>query len=208
MQRWLGESDFGLDPSPSFVKVIPAPVAQQIEEEESLLPLEISAAAAAYPHPAKVEDGQRGVSQSRFGYAGEDAYCLCPVVHVRTRSGPKKRGRLSTKSSHFVVAAVADGIYSWRNEGIDAGLYSQALVRVVQNAAQQHVSDINESEIFQDIDKAQRSRPTPEALMEAAELTTSKKIKGSSTLCICCVDGEKGVLKVANLGDSGALVVR
>ena len=183
-------------------------MAQQIEEEESLLPLEISAAAAAYPHPAKVEDGQRGVSQSRFGYAGEDAYCLCPVVHVRTRSGPKKRGRLSTKSSHFVVAAVADGIYSWRNEGIDAGLYSQALVRVVQNAAQQHVSDINESEIFQDIDKAQRSRPTPEALMEAAELTTSKKIKGSSTLCICCVDGEKGVLKVANLGDSGALVVR
>jgi len=184
-------------------------------EADMQLPLKIEIGATAYPHPEKVKkDRIRGVVQSRYGHAGEDAYSISPVVlradESRKKGESSRKPRLTTTSSFYVVCAVADGVYSWRHQGIDAGEYSRFVVNNIKNAAQKHVLPSTDSEEDFTSLSSMISRPDPKQLLRDTEekLQLLPNLKGSCCVCVGCIDGERGILKVANLGDSGAIVIR
>lgn len=84
------------------------------------------------------------------------------------------------------VFAVADGVGGWSEVGIDSGEYSRELCR---NAAKIVLN---------------RGETNPRAIMRYA-FDHSTAI-GTSTCCVISI--EKNVLKAANLGDSGFMVLR
>ena len=97
---------------------------------------------------------------------------------------------VSDRQTDLHVFGVADGVAGWKKHGIDAGGWSRALMR----AAQAH------SKEEQSLD--------PAAVLEAAFARTVAQQKGSSTACIVSLDRAKGMLRSANLGDSGYLIER
>ncbi|GFH14021.1 protein phosphatase, partial [Haematococcus lacustris] len=78
---------------------------------------------------------------------------------------------------------VADGIYAWKEQGIDAGLMSRALMERCKALV-----EADNEDVFQ-----------VQAVHDAS-------LQGSSTVCLLAVDTTTGQLHSANLGDSGFLV--
>ncbi len=83
--------------------------------------------------------------------------------------------------------AVADGVGGWAEEGVDAGLYSRALMTGCKSA----------------LDSS--SGVSLEQALDAA-LAPAKLIKGSSTAVLADIQGR--TLSVLNVGDSGFIVLR
>lgn len=174
---------------------------QRKETNNSIaVPLSIATGSACFPAPSKVKEGMRGVVKARFGFAGEDAYSVTPIVPISSN-----HSRLSTENSSYLVCALADGVYSWRKQGIDAGKFSRFLCRSIQLKSQEVVSmGVNDIE---EVEETQR--PTPLDLLSFASKTLKEAdIKGSSTCCVCCIDGNLGTLSIGNIGDSGVLLLR
>jgi protein phosphatase PTC7 len=87
---------------------------------------------------------------------------------------------------------VADGVGGWSRRGIDAGEYSRGLM----NAAEENILG------------GAASDHCPSALLQKAwRAVEDKRIIGSSTALIAVLNGD-GVLKAANLGDSGFIYLR
>lgn len=100
-------------------------------------------------------------------------------------------------ANNYKVIGVADGVGGWRAEGIDPALFSNSLMENAKLFAETH-----------------RDERDPEKIMNAAYTKTVKDglIKaGSCTACIAALkkaeDGTS-LLDVANLGDSGMMVIR
>lgn len=91
-------------------------------------------------------------------------------------------------SSDGNYIGVADGVGSWIEVGVDAGLYARALMQHAHDKAQQ----------------TEPSRQAPHDVLEHAHRET--RLRGSSTACVLAFDGK--MLHAANLGDSGFCVVR
>lgn len=102
----------------------------------------------------------------------------------------------SGEDAFFVAAGgrvfgVADGVGGWASVGVDPSLYSRALMAAAAQAAA--------------ADPEQRLTPR-EVLQRAYEAPGTRAVVGTSTACVASLRGS--TLRVANLGDSGALVVR
>jgi len=91
-------------------------------------------------------------------------------------------------SSDGKVLAVADGVGGWADVGVDPAFYSRALMTGAKALT----------------DKPNYSK-NPVDVMQAGFLSTAG-IKGSSTCCVVVLDN--GVLRSANIGDSGFMLVR
>ncbi|THF96102.1 hypothetical protein TEA_020839 [Camellia sinensis var. sinensis] len=95
------------------------------------------------------------------------------------------------EDAYFIVGqnwlGVADGVGSWSEEGIDPGIYSQELMENCRKI----VSECN-------------SVPHPEEVISESALEAESP--GSSTILVAYFDGQ--VLHVANIGDSGFIVIR
>ena len=76
------------------------------------------------PHPEKVKRGEKAVCKRTFGFGGEDAYF--------------------TDGANGNFLGVADGIFEWRERGIDAGEFSRALI----TGASEYVLDANRKNNF------------------------------------------------------------
>lgn len=100
-------------------------------------------------------------------------------------------------SNNYRTVGVADGVGGWREEGVDPALFSNSLMENAKLFSETH-----------------RSERDPEKILDAAfqKLKHDGKVKaGSSTACVATLSKEadgKQVLNVANLGDSGLMVVR
>ncbi|KAL8045056.1 hypothetical protein ABFX02_08G087700 [Erythranthe guttata] len=96
------------------------------------------------------------------------------------------------------VIGVADGVGGWSTEGIDAGEYARQLMRNAYAAA---VKEYHHRPIFQ-VD--------PKEVLRQAFLNTAEM--GSSTACIISFAAApatgKMILRAANVGDSGFMVIR
>jgi len=71
-----------------------------------------------------------------IGQAGEDAYCVSAIVHPASEREALEAHcgyALDRKLPTTVTICVADGVYSWRNQGIDAGEWSRFLTRTVSH---------------------------------------------------------------------------
>ncbi|KAF7304877.1 Protein phosphatase [Mycena kentingensis (nom. inval.)] len=87
---------------------------------------------------------------------------------------------------------VADGVGGWAEQGADPSLFSQALMYHVDKISSQGKSE-----------PADVLRRAYDALLNDDAVDV-----GSSTACILRVDASSGVLKTANLGDSGFCIYR
>ncbi|KAL4854234.1 putative protein phosphatase 2C 55 [Chlorella vulgaris] len=180
---WLGRSNHpaGLDgdhernlaPCASGVVGPPVVAHSMMEPNYRLLgaPLHVEAAATALPHPEKAAAGLKGVNRKGGGYGGEDAYFYC------------------TNRNGITALGVADGVYMWRDKGIDAGMYSRRLMEFAR-----HAVDLGTTDVLR-------------VLQFAAKRLRLEGVLGSCTACVVLIDHLQGRLAAANLGDSGFLVI-
>jgi len=161
--------------------------------------------AATIPHQDKIKEGARAKMSKSFGYGGEDAY------FVETKND-------DLESSNELSLGVADGVYMWRWEGVDAGLYSRALLR---EAAKTFLSGSKVADGSKSTDalsdkvasssssEASKSTTHPLFMLERAfQVVAEKNVKGSTTCVLLTLDPRLGLLNAANIGDSGYLVAR
>lgn len=134
-------------------------------------PLQISSAGFSLPHPEKVQGGSKGVNRKGYGHGGEDAYFYA-----------------SNKNGIFAIG-VADGVYEWRNMGIDPGNWSRKLMQAARFSVEAGTTDVLR------------------VLQAAVRSLHSDGVQGSSTACIILIDTIQGRLAAANLGDSGFILL-
>jgi len=178
---WFGQSDSGdgkhgphtqdlESKSPGDVHS-PLWVEGQIRKERG--EFECAVAGAAVPHADKMKEGARAMIRRTHGHGGEDAY-----FSVR---GP----------DDVIGMGIADGVYLWRWQGIDAGEYSRALMSSAASALQSGMMN------------------RPSAILEHAHKSvTEAGVKGSSTACVVVIESVHGLLYCANVGDSGFMLIR
>ncbi len=182
-RRWLGRSDAGgaAFPEEQEFDVLPGggpadpppPAAAPLAR-----PLALRAGGAAVPHPDKMKSGARATLRAHAGDAGEDAYFIAPW----TGGAP---GALAL--------GVADGVFMWRERGIDAGAFSRALCAAAAAAASGAAAGWAASPL--------------RVLQAAYGRVMAAGVQGSCTVCVVLVDPATGVLRSANIGDSGYLLM-
>lgn len=99
-------------------------------------------------------------------------------------------------SNTYKTVGVADGVGGWRDEGFDSSVFSNELMRLAKLFSETH-----------------RTVQDPEDVMQNAynRLRFEEYVKaGASTACIASLRkiGGKNILDVANLGDSGMILMR
>ena len=105
---------------------------------------------------------------------------------------------------------VADGVGSWTNVGVDAGLYSRSLMRSAGEAASAATAAAEAAAALADASVGLGAGAGGVALDPAALLVHAHNVthfRGSST-AVLATTGSDGTLAVLNLGDSGAMVWR
>ncbi|XP_022814113.1 protein phosphatase PTC7 homolog [Spodoptera litura] len=118
------------------------------------------------------------------------------IANGRTRKGQfGDDAWFSTNSSNADVIGVADGVGGWRAYGIDPGEFSSYLMRTCERLVQMGHFKMTE--------------PGDLLAKSYYELLEHKKpILGSSTACVMILDRSESVMRAANIGDSGYMVVR
>ncbi|KAL0071415.1 Protein phosphatase 2C 7 [Marasmius tenuissimus] len=113
-----------------------------------------------------------------------------------------------------VAFGVADGVGGWVDSGVDPSLFSQSLMyhahRYCRNAW------AGEPEVDPTLDYEEREQVegwelTPYACLDLAYggVLREKFVEaGSSTACLLSLNASSGLLRSANLGDSGFLIIR
>lgn len=121
---------------------------------------------------------------------------------LRLFAGVSERAERSKKSSEdasfihrradgALVLGVADGVGSWALRGVDAGAFARSLM-----AASKKALEANEA-------------LTPiEVLSSAWRYTVDQKIPGATTALVSVFHPASGKMEIANVGDSGILVLR
>jgi protein phosphatase PTC7 len=180
--RWFGQSDAGDGKSGPFTQDLEAkspdeirtPLWMEGDIRKERGEFECVASGAAVPHPEKMKrEGMRALVRRTHGHGGEDAYF--------TARGP----------DNTMGMGIADGVYLWRWQGIDAGEYSRLLMN--------HAAEALRS--------GKENRPTA-MLTHAYEQVTAAGMKGSTTACVVVIDSEHGLLYGSNVGDSGFMLIR
>lgn len=100
---------------------------------------------------------------------------------------------LTSLKDHIAIG-VADGVSSWQRYGVNPALFAWELMVRCEEAAVKHAGKLEVVELMT-------------AGFEAA-VSQDGTLMGSTTACVASLHCDKGVLDVANLGDSGALVVQ
>lgn len=117
-----------------------------------------------------------------------------------------------------IAFGVSDGVGGWSEEGIDPALFSQSLMyHSAQYAKAFHAcperleteeQDDNSTGIPQEESTLDA---TPSKILDYAYMKTLEQKEvpaGSATACILTFDASKGILRAANLGDSGFILLR
>ena len=97
---------------------------------------------------------------------------------------------------------MADGVHAWSRVGINSGDTSSALVLEARRRFARALETNASSTLGPYL-------PKPLRLLNLSwEAVRSRGIKGSTTVMLAALDGRTGVLRSANLGDSGFVVFR
>lgn len=137
------------------------------------------------------------VSNKKYPYL-VSVVCGFPkdIANGRTRRGQfGDDAWFSTNFNNADVIGVADGVGGWRAYGIDPGEFSSYLMRTCERLVQ--------------MGHFKLSQPSDLLAKSYYELLEHKKpILGSSTACVMILDRSESVMRAANIGDSGYMVVR
>ncbi|KAJ7043668.1 phosphatase 2C-like domain-containing protein [Mycena alexandri] len=110
-----------------------------------------------------------------------------------------------------VCLGVADGVTGWLESGVDPALFSQALMYHAHRYARSAWA--GEPEVDPTLDYEEREQVegwelTPYECMDGGVLREKAVEAGSSTACIITLNSANGLLRAANLGDSGFSILR
>eukprot|EP00947_MAST-08B_sp_MAST-8B-sp1_P005047 g5047.t1 len=240
---WLGESDSGGISGPPVVSLAaarkePSRISVAKSRRARAHPaLRMVCAPACLPHPDKVLDGARGSVKRQLGHGGEDAYFIAPGP-APASDGDRERD--ASQKGAVQAFGVADGVWGWRQQGIDSGIFSRGLMQAALDEAErqggrQHSGDTDDSDSHSSsslssssssspssstpspcsssstsVDGLPPTRLTPLHLLEhaAEEVVQGQQLQGSSTVVAVSSSIGSGVVSVANLGDSGVMVLR
>ncbi|KAI5124507.1 hypothetical protein M0805_003031 [Coniferiporia weirii] len=109
---------------------------------------------------------------------------------------------------------VADGVGGWVDVGVDPSLFSQALMYHAHRYSKQAWAgepEIDPLHNYEEREQVQGWELTPRECLELAHgaVLREKTVEaGSSTACIITINASNGVLRAANLGDSGFCIIR
>ncbi|EIN07379.1 protein serine/threonine phosphatase 2C [Punctularia strigosozonata HHB-11173 SS5] len=143
------------------------------------------------------EKGYGPSNNARNRDAGEDFFY---VQQMREQSG--------------LSVGVADGVGGWVDSGVDPSLFSQALM--FHSARYARSAWAGEPEIdpttgYEDREEVEGWEMAPGECLSAAYgavLRERAVLAGSSTACLLNFNASSGLLRSANLGDSGFLIIR
>ena len=184
-------------------------------------PLEVEAPVAATPAmeswgeaPSRIPDDERDGSELVI-----QSWVFCKakpaaVKHHRSDDEERKRRQalrwrkrssfieLDCGEDSFFVSntyksiGMADGVGGWKDYGVDPSLFSNALMENAKRYSETHRTETN-----------------PETILSHAydRVVSEKKVDAGSSTAICATltkEGTKHFINVANIGDSGLMVVR
>lgn len=92
---------------------------------------------------------------------------------------------------------VADGVWAWREQGIDAGEYSAGLLEAARDGVEAAGTE-----------EAAAALDVSALLADAHAAVTARGLQGSATMCLLLLESATGMLRSANIGDSGFAVLR
>ncbi|PCH38203.1 hypothetical protein WOLCODRAFT_130753 [Wolfiporia cocos MD-104 SS10] len=109
---------------------------------------------------------------------------------------------------------VADGVGGWVDSGVDPSLFSQALMYHAHRYSKTAWAGEPETDPTQDYDEREQVDGWEVTPAECLELAYGGVLReryvqaGSSTACLLTLNASSGVLRSANLGDSGYTIIR
>ncbi|KIP09148.1 hypothetical protein PHLGIDRAFT_29246 [Phlebiopsis gigantea 11061_1 CR5-6] len=113
-----------------------------------------------------------------------------------------------------ISLGVADGVGGWVDSGVDPSLFSQALMYHAHRYAKQGWAgepEIDPTQDYEDREQVEGWELTPMECMDLAHGGVMREkgiMAGSSTACIVNINASSGLLRAANLGDSGFCIIR
>ncbi|KIJ69408.1 hypothetical protein HYDPIDRAFT_106015 [Hydnomerulius pinastri MD-312] len=129
--------------------------------------------------------------------AGEDFFY---ITQMRNGSG--------------IAFGVADGVGGWVDSGVDPSLFAQTLMYHAHRYSRDSWAGEPEIDPTQDYEVRERVEGWEMTPYECLELAYHGVLReklvqaGSSTACMISLNTSSGVLRAANLGDSGFLIIR
>ncbi|PSR74921.1 hypothetical protein PHLCEN_2v9455 [Hermanssonia centrifuga] len=121
---------------------------------------------------------------------------------------------MRSQAVHGVSLGIADGVGGWVESGVDPSLFSQALMYHAHRYAKlgwPGEPEIDPTQDYEEREKVEGWELTPMECLELAYggvLRENGVLAGSSTACIVNLNASSGVLRAANLGDSGFCIIR
>ncbi|KAJ7155970.1 phosphatase 2C-like domain-containing protein [Mycena crocata] len=117
------------------------------------------------------------------------------------------------RNNSGIALGVADGVGGWIDQGIDCSMFSQALMYYAHGhfetgwAGERESDPIDSPEdtIYEGVEM------TPSECMQLSYLNVLEDesvVAGSSTACLLTLNASSGLLRSANLGDSGFTIIR
>jgi len=140
------------------------------------------------------------LTRPRHGFSktpGEDFFY---VQEMRNQSG--------------VSFGVADGVGGWASSGVDPSLFSQALMYHSHRYAKVGWAgepEVDTTQDYEDREAVEGWELYPRECLKLAHQATLRErvvVAGSSTACLINLNASSGLLRAANLGDSGFMVIR
>lgn len=137
--------------------------------------------------------------------------------------GKDKKGRNAGEDFFYITSmrnasgtalGVADGVGGWVNSGVDPSLFAQSLMYHAHLHSHESWPSEPESDPTQEHDSSPQVEGlelTPHRCLDLAYngVLQDKLVSvGSSTACLITLNAASGVLRAANLGDSGFLIIR
>ncbi|KAF9227935.1 protein serine/threonine phosphatase 2C [Gyrodon lividus] len=113
-----------------------------------------------------------------------------------------------------VALGVADGVGGWVDSGVDPSLFAQTLMYHAYRYSRDSWAGEPEIDPTQDYEVRERVEGWEMTPYECLELAYHGVLReklvqaGSSTACLLSLNTSSGVLRTANLGDSGFLIIR
>jgi protein phosphatase PTC7 len=118
------------------------------------------------------------------------------------------------QNSSGVSFGVADGVGGWVDSGVDPSLFAQTLMYHAHRYSQLGWAgepEIDPTQEYEERERVEGWELTPYKCLECAYhgvLRERLVDAGSSTACLISLNASSGVLRAANLGDSGFLIIR
>ncbi|KAH9966658.1 protein serine/threonine phosphatase 2C [Russula dissimulans] len=109
---------------------------------------------------------------------------------------------------------VADGVGGWATSGVDPSLFSQALMYHSHRYAKvgwPGEPEVDTTQDYKDREAVEGWELHPRECLKLAYQATLRDravIVGSSTACLISLNASSGLLRAANLGDSGFMIIR